>query len=231
MERCTLSDVDGRQVILARYKTLRATARELNLVLAKSVPSHVVGECARRLGRLAGQAIVLDTEDQIAVLIDYLIYAYRAGGKNAAERFLEESPPPPDSDEMLLLQSMTQARFSVFEITALERGFGVHARDLFRQDEVFLIDIGFSETADPGMLLAARIKPLLGHHASTGAGLPVSPRTFREIQRRLIGHFGARRAADLRNLDRKDQAAFETIVLKTCLASPASARIRYADTP
>jgi len=225
-----VADLDGRQAILARYKALRASARELNMGLGKSVPAHAWGECAQRLGRLAKRTIVLDTEDEIAVLADYLIHTYRAGGKNAVERFLEESPPPPDSDEMLLLQSMAQARFSVFEVRAVERGFGVHADDLFRQDEVFLIDIGFSSTADPGMLLAARIKPLLGHHATTGAGLPVSPQAFQAIERRLIGHFGERRAADLRNLDRKDQAALETIVLKTCLASGASTRIRYADT-
>src|SRR5437764_3440116 len=158
--------------ILARYKHLRQAGLELNNRLVKTLPRSVLDEGGKKLGILKKNVLVLDTEDEIAVLMDYCIYDIRRQGINAVERYLAESPPPADSDEMVILQAMRQARYSLFMVEATAPGVGVHVRDLLRDEPLFLVDVGFSASGAPGYVLAARIMAPEGITETTGAALP-----------------------------------------------------------
>src|SRR5207244_4376895 len=102
--------------LLARYQHLRRVALPLNNRLVETLPKNVLDEGGKKLGILKKNVLVLDTEDEISVLMDFCLYDVRRQGVNAIERYLAESPPPPDSDEMVLLQAMRQARYSLFEV-------------------------------------------------------------------------------------------------------------------
>ena len=77
-------------------------------------------------------------------------------------RYLNESPPPGDSDEMVVLREMLSSYYSLFQITAIERGVGVEVVDLLRRETGFLVDIGLGNTADKHLMLASRIIPTEG---------------------------------------------------------------------
>src|SRR5204863_1157619 len=111
-------------------------------------------------------------QDMIAVLMDYCIYDVRRQGRNAIERFLAETPPPANSDDMVLLQAMRHARYSLFAVESAEPGVGVHVRDLLRDEPLFLVDVGLSRTAAVGLVLAARVMAPDGIGMTTGAALP-----------------------------------------------------------
>jgi hypothetical protein len=98
----------------------------------------------------------------------------RRNGKNAIERFLAESPPPANSDEMLLLKAKRQARYSLFEIIGVEPNVGIELRDLLRNQTMFIVDVGFSQTGQRGAVLASRMMVADGIGMTTGAALPVS---------------------------------------------------------
>jgi SEC-C motif-containing protein len=215
--------------LLPRYKHLRQVALRLNNRLVESLPKSVLDEGGKKLGLLKKNVITLDTEDEIAVLMDYCIYDVRREGANAAERFLAKSPPAPDSDERVLLEAMRQARYSLFVVEGAERGVGVHVRDLLRDEVVFLMDVGFSSTAQLGMVLASRIMAPDGITMTTGAALPVGvlpPADRDRFLERLVKGF---KQADFRNLSPEEASEIATLVIRSCLQQGAAERIQYAE--
>lgn len=100
--------------LVSRYKELRAKARPISNALAKSLGKDVIGDVARKLGMLNGKEILLETEDEIVVLMDTGIFDIRRDGENAVEQFLRERPPAEGTDERLILETGGRpgARFS-----------------------------------------------------------------------------------------------------------------------
>ncbi|HKI34281.1 MAG TPA: SEC-C metal-binding domain-containing protein [Gemmataceae bacterium] len=215
--------------LLPRYKHLREVAFQLNNRLVKTLPKSVLDEGGKKLGILKKNVLVLDTEDEVAVLADYCIHDVRRQGLNAVERYLAESPPPPDSDERVLLQAMRQARYSLFVVEAVERGVGVHVHDLLRDEPLFLVDVGFSQTAPIGAVLAARVVAHEGMVQTTGAGLPLgvlSPekRTqFLEVLRKVFPH------TDFRNLSPEQASEMSAKIIRMCRECGAAEHIVYQE--
>ena len=130
--------------LIPRYKHLRKVGLELNNRLVETLAREDIGEGARALGLLHKGQIVLDTEDEICLLMDYCLHDLRRNGTNAIERFLANTPPGAGSDELIILQARCQARFCLFVVESIEPGVGVQGRDLLRDETFFLTDIGFS---------------------------------------------------------------------------------------
>ena len=108
-----------------RYKQLRHVGLSLNMQLTNTLSKSEIHEGGRKLGILQNDMLVLDNEDEIAVLMDFCLHDVRRNGTNAIERFLMQSPPPPDSDETLILHGKRAARYSLFMVEATEPGGGV----------------------------------------------------------------------------------------------------------
>jgi hypothetical protein len=215
--------------LLPRYKHLRQVGLHLNTRLVKTLPKSVLDEGGRKLGLLKKNVLTLDTEDEIAVLMDYCIHDIRRQGINAVERFLAESPPPAGSDEMVILQAMRQARYSLFIVEATEPGVGVHVRDLLRDEPLFLVDVGFSATGAPGFVLAARITAPEGITQTTGAALPfgvLPPGGQTEVVQGLVGKL---KDADFRNLSPAEASELSATIIRTCLQHGAAEHIAYLE--
>jgi hypothetical protein len=213
--------------MLARYQHLRRVGIELNNRLVGTLAKSDFDEGGKKLGILKKNVLLLDTEDVIAVLADYCVHDVRRQGVNAIERFLATSPPAPGSDEMVLLQALRQARFSLFLVESLEPGVGVHVRDLVRDEPLFLVDIGFSRTAPVGMVLAARITSPEGITQTTGAALPVGVLPAGERARFLQGLMAFFQGKDVRQLSPEEASTFAANVLRTCLRHGAAEHVEY----
>ena len=131
--------------LLPVYLRLRQAGLRLNHKLVGTLSKEALHEGARRLGMLHGETLVFDSEDETSVLMDYCIYNLYSGGKNAAQRYLAESPPG-GPDEMIFLQAMQTAYYSILQVTDVERGVGVAVRDLLRGGTGFLVDVGFGSS-------------------------------------------------------------------------------------
>ncbi len=214
--------------LLARYKHLRKVGLELNNKLVKRLTGDVFDEGVRALGLTGdGKTLMLDTEDEMAVLADYCLHDVRRGGLNTIDRFLTESPPPAGSDEMLMLQAKQQAWFTLIQVTDLEPGVGVHVHDLLRDEPQFIVDIGFSNTADPGMILAARLMIVDGIGMTTGAALPVSELTQQDRERlfKMMGTVIG--DADPRNLPPEVASTLAGRIIRGLLKRGAAEYIGY----
>ena len=215
--------------LLARYQHLRQVGLQLNNRLVQTLSRSVLNEGGQRLGILKKNVLVLDSEDEMAVLMDYCIHDVRRQGANAIERYLAESPPPPDSDEMLLLQALRQARYSLFAVESVEPGVGVHVRDLLRDESLFLVDVGFSRTASVGMILAARVMMPGGIGMTTGAALPVGLLSPAERARFLQNLMTIFKDIDFRRLLPEEASELAAALIRTCLQQGAAARIKYIE--
>ena len=135
--------------VLERYKHMRAINFRLNnKVLTRYAARETVEEAARRLGIWEQGRIIFDTEDQVAVLMDYAYYDCFQEGSNAVDRYAAENPPAPGSDEEALVAAMRQAFFSVFRVNKVVTGIGVHVLDILSDRQYFLADVGISSTAE-----------------------------------------------------------------------------------
>lgn len=175
---------------LTRYRQLRQAGLELNNRLIETLPRDVLDEGAQKLGLLRKNTILLESEDEIAVLMDYCLHDVRRQGMTAIDRYLQTSPPPADSDEMILLQALRESRFSVYAVETTEPGVGVQVRDMLRDEPLFLTDVGLSRTAPRGLILATRVMVPDGIAMTTGAALPIGvlPAVERE---RFLSRFAA----------------------------------------
>jgi len=212
--------------LLTRYRHLRQVGRELNNRLLATLPREAFNEGGNRLGILKKNVLVFDNEHEMAVLMDYCLYDMRQHGENAIERFLATSPPPPDSDEMLVLQGMRHAYYSLFAVEATEPGVGVYVRDLLREESQFLVDVSLSQTALVGGVLASRVTVQDGIAMTTGAGLPVGKldeAAQAGFQQAIMTLFPG---TDFRNPSPEQASAFATVIIRKCLQEGASAFIR-----
>jgi hypothetical protein len=154
--------------------------------------------------------------------VDYAIHDVRHDGLNAIDRVLRDDPPAEGSINLRLLRSMQQAFFSLFTVTDVEPGLGVHGEEGPARKRRFIADIGFSRTASPGSIIATRmLSPGDGWHMTTGAALPLLPRAIDAIAHDLEAYIRRHGAEPV-------GAALSSVILRHCIAAGASRSIRYA---
>lgn len=211
-----------RTAILADYAALRTACTPLNTRLVKSLSQGEIGAAASALGMRHGKTIELETEDEIAVLMDYAIHELRRDGRNAVERMLATEPPPEGSPELRLLRSMAAARHVILEVESAVSGFGVHCLAGTERQPLFIVDRGFSLTAHPGAAMAARVhSPGEGWWMTTGAALPLNP----EALIRLTEAYQAHHERTGRFPGPAEEAR---LTIRACVAAGASRQIAYA---
>ena len=227
-----------RAGLLAEYHRFREVSRSLHNRLIKQIPKPVLTSGAERLGLLSPspggrgeEVLLLEDEYEVSVLMDYCLYHGRQGedGRTVIAQAIAEAPPAAGSDEERLLQAMQDARFSVFAVEEAVPGLGVHVRDLLRDEAFFLVDIGFSQTADPGLMLAGNVVSLPGLSMTTGAMLPVGRAIVEDLVEHLPRRFTNATVGQLRQLSPRDQSELAAFVIHTCLAGGAASYVEARD--
>ncbi len=159
--------------IVAAYERLRPLRLRLNNELVRRLSRDVLEEGGKKLGILRRGTFVFDNEDESSVLMDYCIHDVYRSGRNAIDQYLEDNSPDSQSDEMACLQAMRNAKYAMVIVTGIEPGVGCHIRNLFTDETRLLVDMGFSKTARPGVLLATRLLDFGAFVTTTGAALPL----------------------------------------------------------
>jgi hypothetical protein len=159
--------------IVACYQRLRPIRLRLNDELVGRLSRDVLNVGGQRLGILRRGIFVFNSEDESCVLMDYCIYNVYRNGRNAIDQYLCDSPPPPDSDEMACLRAMQRATYAMVAVLRIEPGVGCHVRNLYTDEMRLLVDLGLSQTAKPGAVLATRLLDFGDFVATGGAALPL----------------------------------------------------------
>lgn len=210
------------------YKRRRTASMTVNNALVGRLSKDVLDEGGKKLGILQGKKLILDSEDGLAVLMDFCIHDVRREGHTAVELFALEAPYAPESEERAYLNTLQRAQFSVFVIERAERGCGVEVRDLRWGGTKFILDIGLGTTGSPDLLLAARILSFESAYVTSGAPLaggPLPKGWKKSPLQQMIDRFSKE---DASRLSPQQISAENATILRTFLQSGAGQYTAYA---
>jgi hypothetical protein len=177
---------------IEHYKQLREFAIPFKHKLLEQLPTSAIKECAKKLGILKHNTLVFGCEDEVSVLMDYCLFQFRINKVNLISRYLLISPPEQDSTEMELLEAMQKTYYSLLIVKEAFKNKGVLVFDLLNEKDIFLIDLGFSNTADVGMMIASHIIPTGQFYRTSGAMLPIPASLLKDEIEAIVEKFFTR---------------------------------------
>ncbi len=214
-----------QSTLLERYRQLRATMRELHSELIGSLPKETLDRCSQKLGFMVDGTLVFKNEDESSVLMDYCLYEGWSGQHNTISRFLAKQPYDAGSDEMVMLEAMSRARYSLLQVESVASGVGVNCRDLLREDGGSIVDEGLGNTAPEGVVFGCHLIVLPEMSITTGAPLPIDAGALENILHALEGGAEGIGQVDFDNLNHQEQAELSSIIIRCALANDASSQV------
>ena len=155
------------------YRRLRARLVALQNLVSDGLRRDVLDEAASRLGLMRGGVLSLSSELELGVVADFAIYDIRRHWQTRVERFVADRFAKLDPEGRAVLAAMAEQRYALLRVTRTLPGAGVHVDDLLGGSTTFLYDIGLSQSAEPGLIIATRVVAPEGVTMTTGAGLPI----------------------------------------------------------
>jgi hypothetical protein len=215
--------------LVPRYKRLRQVGRELNNRLVETLSGEAIDRTAKRLGLWQDGTLVFETQDETHVLMDHAIHAYFEDDRNAVDRYVEAHPPEPGSDEAVVLEAARRAFFAIPKVEDVVPGVGVWARDLLRDVRFLLVDLGFSQSAAEGDVLATRLLAFEDFVMTSGAALPGGAECLRGVIDCLEGLELESGADGLLCPTRQEEAEVGLEITRIFLEEHASSHMGYQD--
>ncbi|MBN2312628.1 MAG: SEC-C domain-containing protein [Sedimentisphaerales bacterium] len=140
-----------------------------------------------------------------------------------------DSQLDPDSDEYTVVRAMSESFYTLVQVRDVFPGVGVRVNDLFADREYLLIDMGLSQTAAKGLVLATRLIPFDDFVMTSGAALPIdSKEMFLKIINKLLPQYGSTDDEYI-SLDMKQRADLTAAIIRLCLENDMSSQIEYKD--
>ncbi|RLF33140.1 MAG: hypothetical protein DRN07_03330 [Thermoplasmata archaeon] len=156
--------------IIEKYKTYRKIGMELNhKIMDSCLDRDVLMKSARLLGIARGKTLIFDSEDETSVLMDFALNEYRVNNKNTIEIYREKIGWQ-NEIEKDILDALLSSYTSLFKVTSIyEAENTLLLNDILnKKDNLKLIDIAFSKTAIPGLLLFIRLIPFKDFNMTSG---------------------------------------------------------------
>lgn len=173
--------VVDREDVLARYRRLRKISRVHGEEVVRRVSTKTLLGWGKRLGLVRRKTFVADGFEELTLVFDLAVYAARRGKTPAIERYRRTAGFPAGSDEAIMLNAMCDSRFTLFIVKRRHAAAGLVLDDLFRRQEIWLMDEGFEASAPEGLAFASRVvKPDL-FHMTTGAAVPVDRDVLEDV--------------------------------------------------
>jgi hypothetical protein len=143
---------------IKEYQRYRKAARDLNHKMMETyIDGDVLEKAARWLKLGKNRLLVMDSEDDLSVLMDFSLYEIKRNGKNIIARYADEKGGR-NSMERELLSAMQNAQTGLFKIDGVDKGkCQLKLGNLIdARQSVTLTDINFSKTMPNGVLIYCR---------------------------------------------------------------------------
>ncbi|MPZ33551.1 MAG: hypothetical protein GEV13_21585 [Rhodospirillales bacterium] len=212
--------------MLARYRRLREIGRRHNSAMQRVISQEAVLQHARRLGLARGRTFFLDSIDELSYAFDLAIHTAPAGRSRAIDRYAELASATSGSDEMLMLDEMRAAHFSLLRIERRHEVAGLVATDLCRHTERWLIDVGLESSIPDGSIMATRLYTPERFSMTAGVNVPLDAMTMMTLIAELPQHMQDKPLEAI-----VDDRRFAETVYRIVLASGLAERVEYQDLP
>ncbi len=206
---------------VARYRRLRALSMDLNHRIIKTIPRQAFDDVGDAIGILRNGVLEFDSTDMTSVLMDCCLHDWFDNGKNVVQRYSETHPAKPGTDERYLLNAYLQAKYRVLVVQSAVPGAGLHCQDLLNSGQLFLMDLGLSQSVKgANAALATRTIPLGEFWMTSGAGLPInSKKTALDALSQIAG-------GKHKSLEGPGSVALW--IVRACLVAGAADHVTYA---
>ena len=204
-----------------RYRRLRALSIDLNHRITKTIPRQAYDDVGGAIGILRNGILEFDSTDMTSVLMDCCLYDWFENGKNVVQRYSETHPSKPGTDERYLLDAYLQAKYRVLVVQSTVPGVGLHCQDVLNGGELFLMDLGLSQSAKgPNAALATRTIPLGEYWMTGGAGLPINSK------KAALDALSRIESGNQKSLE--GPGSVTLLIVRACLAAGAANYVTYA---
>lgn len=163
------SERDG---LLARYRRYREINTHHQTVLARRQWSGSVPGIAVRLGLVESRDELAEKElDDMAPALDLALYARAADGASEVQRYLAALGGDLEGDDRAVLEAMSEARFSLFEVLERHPVAGLVLQDVLTGQDLWLMDESLEASAPEDCRLWLRIFQPGDFWMTTGAAI------------------------------------------------------------
>jgi hypothetical protein len=173
--------------IVEKYKSIREVGMALNHKMIKSCLSkEIIFNSAKLLGIVQRDVLMFEGEEEMSVLMDFALHEYKVNNKNAVQVY-QEKIGGQNEIEAEILASLLSSYTSLFKIIAISENT-LLLRDVLKKEDklIKLIEISFSKTATPGMLLFTRAVSFNDCYRTSGVSF-----AFRsDMEKHLIRRYG-----------------------------------------
>jgi hypothetical protein len=153
-----MSFLFGGSPNVKEYQRYRNAGRELNQKMIETYVDNSVLEKASRLLKLGkNRQLILDTKDDLSVLMDFALYEIRQDRKNIIERYADEKGGK-NFVERELLSAMAKANAGLFKVDSVDKNkCHLQLSNLIDVGQtIVLTDINFSQTIPNGLSIYFR---------------------------------------------------------------------------
>ena len=164
----------NREDILKRYRDMRAISQSHHHKALSLVSRDTILVQAKRLGLAQGNALVVDSDEEMTLVFDLVLYTARPGRSRPLDRLARSARLQPDSDEATLLEALRNTRFSIWAVARRHETVGLVITDTVREADTWLVDENLEATAPDGMLFAGRVCDVDDFVMSCGVIVPLN---------------------------------------------------------
>ena len=177
------ADIDEKQRerLLDKYRKHRELGRMLFRDMIKYIPGDGLFKAAKKLGLTSGKTLVIGSDVEQAILVDYAFFNEYSGKFNAIDRYVNLKKPTA-KEEIEFFSDMRSSFFSIFRITSRLPGFGFGVKDLMSGNCFSLVDVNLSESEYCPNVMTGRVTMFVKNCAcSTGSLIPLRERSTIEL--------------------------------------------------
>ncbi len=173
--------------IVEKYKRIREVGMPLNHKMIKSCLSkEIIFNSAKLLGIVQRDVLIFENEEETSVLMDFALHEYKVNNKNAVQVYREKIGGQNETENEILA-SLLSSYTSLFKVFGISENT-LLLRDILKKEDklIKLIEISFSKTATPGMLLFIRAVPFNDFYRTSGISF-----AFRsDMEKYIIRRYG-----------------------------------------
>ncbi len=156
--------------VIEKYKEYRKISKELNhKIIDTCLDPDVFKKSARLLGAARGDTLILDTEDELNILMDFALREYKVNNQTTVEIYREKIGGENEIEKEILdaFVSSYTSLFKIISISKVEKSL-ILEDILNKKDNIKIIDRALSKSAIPGVLGFIRIVPFKDFNMSAG---------------------------------------------------------------
>lgn len=147
--------------IVKKYKKYRQISRDLNdKIFETCLDRDILLKSARLIGIARGDILILDSEYETDILIDFALNDYKVKKQNTVVEIYRDKVGWENEVEKEILDAFISSYTSLFKITSISKAENsLLLNDVFnkKNNNIKIIDIASSKSAIPGILLFLRI--------------------------------------------------------------------------